>query len=282
MQEGTIVCKNCHNQFHGEYCNKCGEKVYTDHDKTLGHFLEESFHFFTHLDNKFFRSLWLVMTRPGFVSTQISHGIRKKYYKPLSLFIVGVILYLLFPVFQGLNTPMKYHLNDNRYGRVAQYIADTKMKNKHLTLEELAHKYDAKSPSFAKVLLLIIIPLSALALQLLTFYRKKYFFDQLTLASEINSFYLYFTFFVLPLLFILTVLVMRIFVHGWTFRLDDSILEPVVYTVVGAYTAIAFRRFYKEKMVWSIIKSALFLIAHSVIVYTIYRFILFCTVQLFI
>jgi hypothetical protein len=55
MQD-AIICKNCGNQFLGKYCNECGEKVYTEHDKTFSHFLGETFHFITHWDSKILKA----------------------------------------------------------------------------------------------------------------------------------------------------------------------------------------------------------------------------------
>ena len=110
--QAEITCKNCGHQFNGHYCNQCGEKVYSDHDKTFRHFSEDAFHFPTHFDNKILRTWWLIMTKPGFVSSQITAGIRKPYYKPVNLFIIGVVLYLLFSFFQGLNMPLRNHFDE--------------------------------------------------------------------------------------------------------------------------------------------------------------------------
>lgn len=280
MQEASIVCKNCGNQFNGKFCNNCGEKVYTEHDKTFGHFLGETFHFITHWDNKLIKSWWLVMSKPGFVSSQIAYGVRKPYYKPANLFIIGVILYLLFPFFTGLNMPMKYHMTGFFYGELADHMIFYKMAARHLTLDQLAEKFDHRSPAFAKVLLLIIIPLSAFALQLLFRKKKRYFFDHITLASELNTFYLFFTFFGIPLLFIIAYLVARLMGLDIKNYLNDDISIPLHLVVVGTYAVIAFRRFYNEKTFRAIMKTTLFLGAHYIIVYALYRFILFCLVML--
>ncbi|HYF32599.1 MAG TPA: DUF3667 domain-containing protein [Chitinophagaceae bacterium] len=275
-----VTCKNCGNQFTGNFCNECGEKVYSDHDKRFSHFLEEAFHFITHFDNKIFRSWWLIMTRPGFVSKQICDGIRRPYYKPVNLFIIGVILYLLFPIFQGLNMPLKNHLNE-LYSPVAERMVENKMKSKKLTMDQVAARFDAKSPKFAKILLLIIIPLSALAIQLLFLKKGRYFFDHITLASEINTFYLYFTFLLLPLLFIITYFIVYAFGVDLRNHLNDNISVPLHVTALAIYSTLAFIRFYNEKKVPAILKSVLFLAAHWLIVYSIYRFILFCIVLVF-
>jgi hypothetical protein len=42
-------CKNCNNKFSGNYCNMCGEKIYTMHDKSISHFFKEGLHFFDHM-----------------------------------------------------------------------------------------------------------------------------------------------------------------------------------------------------------------------------------------
>lgn len=275
------ICKNCGNQFTGNFCNVCGEKVYTEHDKTFGHFMEEGFHFITHFDSKLLKTWWLMMTRPGFVSKEISEGRRKPYYKPMNLFIIGVILYLLFPFFEGLNFPMKYHRAE-MYGEIAEHMIEKKMEKKHLTLDQLAEKFDHKSPKFAKLLLLLIVPLTGLVFHLLFLKRNRFYFDHITLAAEVNTFYLFFTFFLMPIAFIIVFLVASYGFHVKNLRLGDDISMPLYMTVLGIYSVVAFRRFYGEKKVWAIIKCVLFLFAHWLIVYTIYRFILFCLVMMFI
>ena len=279
--QAAITCKNCNNQFTGKYCNQCGEKVYTEHDKTFRHFIEEAFHFLTHFDNKLFRTWWLIMTKPATVSTNIASGIRSRYYKPVNLFIIGVILYLLFPYFQGLNMPMKNHFNEP-HRVVAVSLVKTKMKSHDLKLEQVAQKFDEKSPKVAKILLLIIIPLGGLVLQLLFWKKRRYYFDHITLASELSTFYLYFNFMLVPLVFITISLVLRLLGGSGYFDAGDEVTMPLYLVVFGSYCTFAFRRFYNEKTGWAILKSLLFLIGHGFIVYMLYRVILFCVVMLFI
>src|SRR6476469_3259094 len=88
MQSTTVTCKNCGNHFEGEYCNICGEKIYHEHDKRFAHFIEEAFHFTTHFDSKIFRSFWLIFSKPGFLAQEFALGRRKKYFSPVSLFMV--------------------------------------------------------------------------------------------------------------------------------------------------------------------------------------------------
>src|SRR6478735_1546393 len=176
MQDtNIIICKNCGNSFVGRFCNICGEKVYTDHDKSFAHIFEEIFHFITHFDNKFFRTLKLFFTKPGLVSTQFCNGVRNKYFRPFSVFMIGVILYLLFPILHGLNMPFKNHINNNRAFHIGfvEKWAVKKAHNQGVSLEEIAVKFDKKSPTISKLLLILIIPLTALALSAVFFKSQK-------------------------------------------------------------------------------------------------------------
>ena len=64
--------------------------------------------------------------------------------------------------------------------------------------------------------------------------------------------------------------------------IGDNITLPLYLAVFGTYCAFAFHRFYDAKPLWAILKSVLFLIGHGIIVYILYRIILFCLVLLFI
>ena len=113
MQLTTITCQNCGNRFQGSYCNICGEQVYHEHEKRFAHFVEEAFHFITHFDTKFFRSFWLIFSKPGVLAQEYAQGRRKKYFSPVSFFMIGVVIYLLFPLMQGMNISFASHLSNN-------------------------------------------------------------------------------------------------------------------------------------------------------------------------
>lgn len=280
----AVTCKNCGRSFTGKYCNHCGEKVYTDEDKKFSHFVHESFHFATHLDTKFFKSLFLIFKRPGQLSVDYTSGIRKKYFPPTSLFLVGVILYLLLPLFQGLNMKFEYTLHNFRFANLhlAERLAQAKAASKGISLNELAKLYDAKSAAFAKVLLLLILPLSGFALRLLFAKQRRYFFDHFVLSTELNTFYLYFTFFILSLVSIILHLLIKWLSGTENYYLGDLITMPAYLIAMATVSVIAFKKFYGISRRQAIGKSLLYLLLHSIIVYIIYRFILFLVTLLFI
>lgn len=278
MNPTTNTCKNCGNSFQGKYCNQCGEKVYLEKDRKIIHLFEEVFHFLTHFEGSFFTTLKTMFTKPGQVSTDYCDGIRKKYFKPLSLFLLLVVLYLLFPLASGLNMPLKNHLENARYGAYA-----TAKVNSYLTahpdqrFKSIEQLFATKSEKLSKILLVFILPLCALVLWPISFFKRKFFFDQMVLSSEINSFFLLINFFILPLIIITIVLICRLF-HGSSDWLTDDMYTFTGQIITAIYTAQAFKRFYHFGLLRRIIMATAFIYLHSFIVYTLYKFILFATV----
>jgi hypothetical protein len=279
MQPTTVTCKSCGTLFRGKYCNNCGEKVYHAHDKKISHFIEEAFHFITHFDNKFFRSFWLMFARPGFVAAEYCEGRRKKYFSPVNMFLLGVVIYLLFPVLQGLNISFSNHIanNNSMHLYFVQTLAEHKAVARQISLEQLAEKFNNLSPKFSKVLLLVLIPLTGLVLALLFRRKKKYFFDHLMLAAEINSIFLFLVYFILPVLFKgISSLFSLNFDYG-----DTVVFLSLHALLVILILVIAFRRFYQVKLLHALLKSILFIILYMLALH-IYRLIVFSIVMLFI
>lgn len=306
MSETIVSCKNCGNDFTGKFCNNCGEKVYAAHDKSILHFFEDAFHFVTHFEGTFFTTLKTVFSKPGKLSLDYCNGLRKKYFKPLPFFMLLVVLYLIFPLFTGLNMPFKYYLGNGSYASRATakktgYNVDSilttvntavearnfKSKNeanfywlkyadsiakKFPELTRLEAAFNKKSEKISKFLLLILLPSTAIVLSLLSVRKHRYFFDQLVLSTEINSFYLMFSFFVMPLLITICY---KLIPQTAPRVLTDTSIGLFSYSIIGFFMAIAFRQFYNDSWWWSVIKAFLVIISHYFIVQFIYKFILF-------
>jgi len=279
VEPSTQTCKNCGQSFTGNFCNRCGEKVYHEHDRSVFHFLEDGVHFITHLDGTLINSVRTIFAQPGQLSLDYTNGIRKKYFRPLSLFLLLVVLYLVFPLFTGLNMPLKFHFTQSAYGEYALKKVAAYLEHHAITKEELSQKFAAKSEKTSKFMLFIIIPLSAIPLWLFGWKKRPYLFDHLLLSTEINSFYLIYTFFLLPLLLTLISLVQKLIHQNFMGWFTERMLSVVVYIGTAIFVSVAFRRFYGFKPWVRFAAIAVFLIAHYFIVYTIYKFLLFITVM---
>jgi hypothetical protein len=274
MQTTSHICKNCNQSFTGKYCNHCGEKLFSEKDKSVWHFFEEGLHFITHFEGTFFNTIKKIFAQPGQLSVDYCNGKRKTYFKPLSLFLLLVVLYLLFPVFEGLNMRLYYHTHHILYGKYAMQEAKAIMIKTGWTDEQIVSAFHQKSEKVSKFLLLILLPLTALFFWALTYRKRKYFFDQMVFSAEINCMYLLWGFLLLPLLLFAVQKISYLTTHSYI-NLEDWQLGLITYLVLCIYTGIGARRFYKLNGWQSIGFALLFYIAHIIIVQYIYKFILF-------
>ncbi len=266
----TNVCINCGNNFTGKYCNNCGEKRYTEKDKHVKHLFSEAFHFITHFEGTFFNTLKAIFTKPGKLSADYSLGIRKKYFKPLSFFLLLVILYLLFPVFEGLNMKLRFHETRDFYGSYATQKVNSLLQARGISHEELAALFHRKGEKISKFLLFTTIPFLGLVSWLLAYKKRKLYFDNTIFSIEIGSFFILWGFLLLPLIIILYHAI-----TGNYFFTTESQTGLAVMVVMMLFTYLAARRFFSFSWWYGIIYSLLLCISLVIFIEYIYKFILF-------
>ena len=277
MEQTTSLnqCRNCGNEFAGKFCNQCGEKVFHTHQKSIKYIFEEFFHFLTHFEGSFFNTVRTIFRHPGKLSADYCSGIRKKYYKPTSLYLLVVIVYLLFPLFPGLNLSMKGYEGQGRFGVQATAVIREKMKEKKISYYQLADRFKNKSTITSKFILLLVLPLCSLGLMLLFINKKKVFFDHFIMSIEINTFFIAATFLLLPLL----VIAIEILAPALTPYLGDDLFILIYIVLIPLFCTIAFRRFYSSKTALALIKSVGFMGIHFLVIFYVYRIISFYTIM---
>lgn len=274
MQPSVNICKNCAHPFTGNYCNNCGEKVYTHHDKSVAHLFEEGFHFITHLEGKFFTTVKTMLTQPGKLSLDYCNGIRKKYFKPLSFFLLLVVLYLLFPIAQGLNMSISAHVQSSTYGKYAKEQAIHLMISKHLTEAYLVEHFHTASEKVSKLLLILIIPVMALWSWILTYKKKnKLYFDHFIFSTEVNAFMVLWSFLLLPLVTRFIYILAHLFTKQEYF--SDLLFAFLAIGCISIYTFVAARRFYNMSILKSFLYTLLFVGVYIFVFQYAYKFLLF-------
>jgi hypothetical protein len=93
-------CANCGTQLTGSYCHQCGQTAHVH--RSLLHILEELVHGILHFDTKSWRTLPLLVARPGLLTRRYIDGQRARYVSPLALFLFSVFLmYFVFSMIAG-------------------------------------------------------------------------------------------------------------------------------------------------------------------------------------
>ena len=274
------TCQSCGHVYSGKFCNNCGERTFDEHSKSVVHLGEEAFHFLTHFEGSFFRTLKAVFTAPGKLSADYCNGIRKKYFKPVPFFLLIVVLYLLFPRYTGLNMPLRVYV-DKTYDYHVYALPAARQKLVKYKGDEvkLMQAYDAKSAKIAKPMLFIMIPMAGLVLFGMFFKRRRYYFDHLIYATEFSSLFIAVNFLLLPLL--VSVLVWIIPGSTSLFN-DDAPTWIITNLLLAVYVSIAFRRFYKLPWWACVLTALLFMAAYVHLLEYFYKTVLYYCVMLFI
>jgi hypothetical protein len=94
--EAPAFCASCGNAVAGGYCSRCGEEVLDPAKLTLRYFLTHTVvHELLSLDGKIWRTLRLLLFRPGFLALEYAAGRRRDYVNPVRVLLVAIIVYVL-------------------------------------------------------------------------------------------------------------------------------------------------------------------------------------------
>ncbi|WP_299326190.1 DUF3667 domain-containing protein [Parasphingopyxis sp.] len=129
-----IYCSNCSTKLVGTHCHYCGQKAHVHRSiAAIGHDL---IHGVLHLDGKFWRTLPLLMFRPGELTWRYIHGERAKFVSPLGMFLFGV--FLMF----GILTVYGVSLSNIDVGDVSTEMAQEELENQIAIAREERSRLD--------------------------------------------------------------------------------------------------------------------------------------------
>ncbi|MGQ0531519.1 MAG: DUF3667 domain-containing protein [Caulobacteraceae bacterium] len=99
---GEGACPNCGTPIVGPYCSQCGQ--HTRPIRKLTHVFSEFLHGLWHLDTKTWRTLPMVVFRPGTLTRNYVYGKRARHLSPLTMFLFSI--FLMFFAFSTIDAPM--------------------------------------------------------------------------------------------------------------------------------------------------------------------------------
>lgn len=100
--EGEHICLNCGTGLIGPHCHNCGQAGHVH--RTVMTWWHDFAHGILHLDGKIWRTLPLLVWRPGELTRRYIEGERASFVSPLALFLFSV--FLMFALFSALGAPL--------------------------------------------------------------------------------------------------------------------------------------------------------------------------------
>ena len=177
-----VVCKNCGNEFEGNYCNQCGQDAATHriNFKFLWHDIQ---HGLFHFDKGIIHSLGQLCIRPGHTINEYMEGKRVGHFKPLSMVLVLATVYGLLKHFflHDVEHPVKLMINNSSVNATTINAISEWMKD------------------HGAIMALLVVPLYALA-SFLAYRKENYnYVEHLVLNAYTSSLRLFVTIILFPL-----------------------------------------------------------------------------------
>jgi hypothetical protein len=98
-----LQCLNCSAALTGPWCANCGQK-HQPEIHTFGHFAGEAFENITHADSRLWRTLWILVSKPGRLTKEFFSGRRARYLPPVRFYLVLSLVFFLLVGLVGNNT----------------------------------------------------------------------------------------------------------------------------------------------------------------------------------
>jgi len=264
MTDTRHICKSCSNEFIGNYCNVCGEKILTPADKSFKSILNSVMLTVTFADSKFIRTLWQVLRKPGTVARDFAAGKRVKNISPMSLFFVLNLIYFFFPLIQLFNASLTTQLL-SPFSEFYKTLIATKAVSLGVDVNAFAMLYNLKTATLAKLMVMVFVVISSLPLNILYWKKNKYFMDHVGYAVELASFNLFVNAIVLTI-------IVRLF--GLGSYLDETILTIIFISTNLYFVLRSSYVFYRERS-WRLVLKSVILILFLKVALEIYRSVLF-------
>lgn len=228
------------------YCPTCGEKRASDRKHTLTEFGAENLEALTSFDGRAIRTYRLLLTRPGELTLAFMRGVRLRYLPPLQCFLIANLLFFLWSTgmnVQVLDTPLSTHLNNGLYGPAAKRMLAEKVREEKGDSVLVARDFATVTSAQAKSLVLVMVPLFAAGVAVLTVGRKRYAVDHIVFSLHFYTYLFVLLAAVVSLLYGLVHLLPSSITRK-IFSDDDNLLSVLLLSGIGLYLWAAFRRVY--------------------------------------
>jgi hypothetical protein len=259
------ACANCGGGPIGRFCSACGQRRVTAHDFTTRSFLHEMFGEMVSVDGRLWRTLWTLVRYPGKLAREYFDGRGARYMRPLNLFL---LLNLVFFIVQPHTGLLQWHLEGYLKGipaapalverarlaraqeamrvRVAHGAAPAAPKLE--SMELFASEFEATIQNLKKSMLLVAIPLFALALSA-SYGARHRLAEHLIFSTHFYAFSVFTLTVLVPLVFMTVVWWLRL-LHAPDAAFQPLQGEPalviVLFGLLGGHLFFGLRRMYGD------------------------------------
>jgi len=168
----------------------------TDHSQDkppVKQITHEVLHDLIHFDSKLFRTLPALLFKPGKLTNAALKGNDSNYVRPLALFVFINFLFFI------LKSPGLFAYKLAIYAKEYKDVIEHQLAEKHISMETLTERFNTAMHFEQKEYMVVMVPLFALALQLLFLLRRQHYIRHLVFSIHFYTFFIVFLM-VIPLI----------------------------------------------------------------------------------
>ena len=278
--DAVATCKNCCAPTAGNYCQQCGQATHL-HVPSASEFLHEFIAHYVALEGKLWKTLALLLAKPGMLTREYIAGRRVRYLEPLRVYLTFSIIFFALFKFSGVEisnfeepSPSVAEAvakgkaaprvsdpgasgEDDEFGAIALELNETKYAL-HPVLRERLSRFEALTPqakraalkqaffSYTPYAIFAMMPLFAFYLKILYLGSGRRYGEHFLFALHVNAF----AFLMLSLMLLLP--------QGWGMVATALLLWLV------CYLPVAMRRVYQKGWAGTAIRWLVLILAHIV------------------
>jgi Protein of unknown function (DUF3667) len=241
----STTCYNCGTLLAGPFCSACGQKA-GPLDPTVHDFLHDFSHEMFHVDGRIFRSVWKLITAPGFLTREQFQGRRAKWVSPIRLYLIFSLLYFAASTLPA-SRPVVIEPNDDP--EAAAFLQRLGFNSPEAMREWVGETMAHWGPRA----MFVLVPVFAWLVGLAWRHRGHHYPQQLYFALHVHA-----AWFAVAAL----VVVLRLVVPSSLGEYLDEVL--LLYGFL--YVVVAFRRAYGTMRRQAIVRMIAVLLAYSLVV----------------
>lgn len=230
MNTDTTYCTNCPAQLDSEdaWCRRCGQKVLKPENRRFTSLVRSSFEEVTSVNGRLLPTLAQLVTRPGALSVAYREGRWRRYLTPISIFLLANLVFFVAPRLTDFNLALVDQREFQPYSTLVRPLIDAAVERSGQSFDEFSVRYQLRVTDVAKIMVILHVPLLALATFLLFADRRFLYADHVVCGLHFFAFLmLYFTLAHYALLPSLDALVALSGYTGSTFMM--WLLLPLIY-----------------------------------------------------
>lgn len=172
---------------HGQYCNQCGEQRVSAELRSVKYILRDLFTEFTSVDGKLWKTLRTLFFKPGQLDYDYHIGKRINYIKPITLFLLFNVLFVMFSPITDFYLSFYDQLDHQTYSSFTKPLVLEYIAEQQASVKSYAQAYNQLVPVLARSLIILQVPVFAFLVSLICWQKNKFSGDYLIFGFNYNS-----------------------------------------------------------------------------------------------